>query len=62
MFALCVFIVYYIIRQGIQRTMGHPLTVAFETEEINIGDAKYPQVGIGPNGGLKFSSIYDAWT
>ncbi|XP_021953583.1 pickpocket protein 28 [Folsomia candida] len=59
-FVLCVGIVFYIIREGIRRTMGHPLTVTFETEEINIGDAKFPQVGIGPNGGFKLSSINDA--
>ncbi|OXA46838.1 Pickpocket protein 28 [Folsomia candida] len=39
--------------------MGHPLTVAFETEEINIGDAKYPQVGIGPNDGIYSSNYWD---
>ncbi|XP_021953682.1 pickpocket protein 28 [Folsomia candida] len=58
-FVLCVGIVFYIIREGIRRTMGHPLTVTFETEEINIGDAKFPQVGIGPYSGFKLSSVYD---
>ncbi|XP_021958991.1 uncharacterized protein LOC110854873 [Folsomia candida] len=60
-FVLCVFIVYYIIREGIRRTMGHPLTVTIETEEINIGDAKFPQVGISPNGGFKLRYMRQAW-
>ncbi|XP_021961770.1 pickpocket protein 28 [Folsomia candida] len=40
--------------------MGHPLVVTFETEEINIGDARFPQIGICPNGGFKASAMESA--
>ncbi|OXA54935.1 Pickpocket protein 28 [Folsomia candida] len=54
---LCCVIVYLIIKEGIKRTMGHPLVVSTETEEVGIMDVDFPQVTVSHPGGIKLSSL-----
>ncbi|OXA45140.1 Pickpocket protein 28 [Folsomia candida] len=39
---LCCVIVFLIIKEGMKRTMGHPLVVSTETEEVEIMDIDFP--------------------
>ncbi|XP_021958930.1 pickpocket protein 28 [Folsomia candida] len=57
---LCCIIVYLIIKEGIKRTMGHPLVVSTETEEVGITNIDFPQVTVSHLGGLKLTSILQA--
>lgn len=60
--AACIAIVWLIVKEGIDRTMGHPLVVNVETEEVNIGDVYFPAITITTRDGMTLTSLKDAKT
>ncbi|XP_021960507.1 pickpocket protein 28-like [Folsomia candida] len=55
--ALLSAIVYVIVQMGHTRTMGHPLVINPETEEMYIGNVEFPRVTVAPPGGFSRNQI-----